>query len=108
MTGMPQTEVKEVEMPVEITAEQLDAIKPITRIDVTKDNSFTREAQQQVIDGLLEKGLIDLEEWCELATDTSPVPKHGLEVILERRKMQAQMQPPIPPEAQMPPEQPMQ
>lgn len=108
MTGQPQTEMEEVEMPVEITAEELDAIKPITRIDVTKDNSFTREAQQQVIDGLLEKGLIDLEEWTELATDTSPVPKHGLETILERRKLQAQMQPPIPPEAQMPPEQPMQ
>ena len=98
MTGMPQTEMKEVEMPVEITAEQLDQIKPLTRIDVTKDNSFTREAQQQVIDGLLEKGLIDLAEWCELATDTSPVPKHGLEVILERRKMQAMMQPQLPPE----------
>lgn len=109
MTGMPQTEMKEVEMPVEITAEQLDQIKPLTRIDVTKDNSFTREAQQQVIDGLLEKGLIDLAEWTELATDTSPVPKHGLEVILERRKMQAQMQPPMPPEAQgQPPAPPMQ
>jgi hypothetical protein len=88
MTGMPQTTVDEVEVPVEITAEQLDEIKPITRIDVTKDNSFTREAQQQVIDGLLEKQLITLEEWCELATDTSPVPKHGLEVIFERRKAQ--------------------
>lgn len=111
MTGQPQTEMKEVEMPVEITAEQLDQIKPITRIDVTKDNSFTREAQQQVIDGLLEKQLINLEEWCELATDTSPVPKHGLEVILERRKLQEQQmqeqqmqqqmmaqQPPMPPE----------
>lgn len=101
MTGMPQTEMKEVEVPVEITAEQLDQIKPVTRIDVTKDNSFTREAQQQVIDQLLQQQLINLEEWCELATDTSPVPKHGLEVILERRKMQAQMQPPMPPEAQM-------
>ena len=100
MTGMPQTEMKEVEVPTEITAEQLDQIKPLTRIDVTKDNSFTREAQQQVIDGLLEKGLITLEEWCELATDTSPVPKHGLEVIIERRKMQAQMQPQMPPEQQ--------
>ena len=111
MTGQPQTEMKEVEMPVEITAEQLDQIKPLTRIDVTKDNSFTREAQQQVIDGLLEKQLINLEEWCELATDTSPVPKHGLEVILERRKLQEQQmqeqqmqqqmmaqQPPMPPE----------
>ena len=107
MTGMPQTEMKEVEMPVEITAEQLDQIKPLTRIDVTKDNSFTREAQQQVIDGLLEKGLIDLSEWTELATDTSPVPKHGLEVILERRKLQAQMQQEQMMAQQMPPQQPM-
>lgn len=92
ITGMPQTQTREVEVPVEITAEELDQIKPLTRIDVTKDNSFTREAQQQVIDGLLDKGLINLEEWCELATDTSPVPKHALEVILERRKTEAQMQ----------------
>lgn len=91
-TMQPQMTTEEVEQPVEITAEQLDQIKPITRIDVTKDNSFTREAQQQVIDGLLENGLIDLEEWCELATDTSPVPKHGLEVIFERRKAQAEQQ----------------
>lgn len=93
MTGQPQMETKEVEVPVQITAEELDRIKPITRIDVTKDNSFTREAQQQVIDGLLDKGLISLEEWCELATDTSPVPKHTLETILERRKIQAQQKP---------------
>ena len=101
MTGTPQTQSQDVEIPVMITSEELDQIKPITRIDVTKDNSFTREAQQQVIDSLLEKGLINLEEWTELATDTSPVPKHGLEIILERRKANEQqmqqhmMQPPI-------------
>ena len=89
MTGMPQTQSQEIEVPMQITAEELDQIKPMTRIDVSKDNSYTREAQQQVIDSLLEKGLINLEEWCELATDTSPVPKHGLEVIFERRKAQA-------------------
>lgn len=94
MTGMPQTQPQEVEVPIEITAEQLDMIKPMTRIDVSKDNSYTREAQQQVIDSLLEKGLITLEEWCELATDTSPVPKHGLEVIFERRKAEQAMMPP--------------
>ena len=93
MTGMPQTQSQEIEVPMQITAEELDQIKPMTRIDVSKDNSYTREAQQQVIDSLLEKGLITLEEWCELATDTSPVPKHGLEVIFERRKAQAAMQP---------------
>ena len=101
MTGTPQTQSQDVEIPVMITSEELDQIKPITRLDVTKDNSFTREAQQQVIDSLLEKGLINLEEWTELATDTSPVPKHGLEIILERRKaneqqmQQQMMQPPI-------------
>ena len=92
MTGQIQVENTEEEMPVEITAEELDRIKPLTRIDVTKDNSFTREAQQQVIDGLLEKQLINLDEWCELATDTSPVPKHALEVILDRRKVEQQQQ----------------
>lgn len=95
MTGQPQTQSREVDVPLEITAEELDEIKPLTRIDVTKDNSFTREAQQNVIDGLLEKGLITLEEWCELATDTSPVPKHGLEAIFERRKQQPQMGDPM-------------
>ena len=93
MTGMPQTQPQEIEVPMQITAEELDQIKPMTRIDVSKDNSYTREAQQQVIDSLLEKGLITLEEWCELATDTSPVPKHGLEVIFERRKAQAMQNP---------------
>ena len=95
MTGQSQMETQEVEVPIEITAEQLDQIKPMTRIDVSKDNSYTREAQQQVIDSLLEKNLISLEEWCELATDTSPVPKHGLEVIFERRKAEQAMQPPM-------------
>ena len=87
--GVPVTKTKQVDEKVEISAEELDAIKPVTRIDVTKDNSFTREAAQNVIDGLLEKGYITLEEWVELATDTSPVPKHQLEIILERRKQQS-------------------
>ena len=97
MTGEVQfqTKTEEVEVPMIITSEELDQIKPITRIDVTKDNSFTREAQQQTVDGLLERGHISLEEWVELATDTSPVPKHALEVILERRKAQEQMMPPM-------------
>ena len=97
MTGEVQfqTKTEEVEVPMIITSEELDQIKPITRIDVTKDNSFTREAHQQTVDGLLEKGHISLEEWVELATDTSPVPKHALEVILERRKAQEQMMPPM-------------
>ena len=106
----PDGQTREVEVPTIITAEQMDQIKPKTRIDVSKDNSFTREAQQQVIDGLLEKQHISLEEWTELATDTSPVPKHALETILERRKAQQKMQemaqqmPPQMPPQEMPPQ----
>lgn len=113
----PDGQTREIDIPTTITAEQLDQIKPKTRIDVSKDNSFTREAQQQVIDGLLEKQHISLEEWTELATDTSPVPKHALETILERRKTQQKIQeqmqqsqiqaqmapPPMPEQEQMPP-----
>jgi hypothetical protein len=93
MTGQPQMDTQEIEVPMEITAEELDQIKPLTRIDVTKDNSFTREAQQQVNDMLLQNQLISLEEWVKLATDTSPVPKHQLEEVLEQRKAQQQMMP---------------
>ena len=92
MTGQPMMDTQEQEVPITISKEELDLIKPVTRIDVTKDNSFTREAQQTVCDQLLESQQITLEEWVELATDTSPVPKHALERILERRKQQQQMQ----------------
>ena len=101
--GVPVTKTKQVDEKVEISAEELDAIKPVTRIDVTKDNSFTREAAQNVIDGLLEKGYITLEEWVELATDTSPVPKHQLEIILERRKQQSVPNTMETPQSQVPP-----
>ena len=105
MTGQPQMNTQEQEVPIQISKEELDQIKPITRIDVTKDNSFTREAQQTVCDQLLESGQITLEEWVELATDTSPVPKHGLEAILARRRQQEQMQAQQMQEAQMQEEQ---
>ncbi len=105
MTGQPSIDYEEKDVQVRISKEELDEIKPITRIDVTKDNSFTREAQQNVIDNLLEKGHITLEEWTELATDTSPVPKHSLEVILARRKEQQAQQAEQMQQQQMPMEQ---
>lgn len=75
-----------------ISAEELDQLKPSIRIDITKDNAYTREAAQQVIDGLLEKQLIDLEEYTELAEVTSPVPKTKLENIIKRREIRRQME----------------
>jgi len=104
--GLPIMETRSVDVPVKITSEQLDELKPRTRIDVSKDNSFTREAAQTVLDGFLEKGHITPEEYVQIVPDTSPVPKAALENVFKRRKeQQAQMQPQMPPQEQaMPPQ----
>lgn len=103
--GLPVMEEKEVDVPVKITSEQLDALKPRTRIDVSKDNSFTREAAQSILDGFLEKGFITPEEYVEICPETSPVPKAALSNVFKRRKEQAAQMPPLPPQPQaMPPQ----
>lgn len=89
MTGQPMTETKEVEIPMEITAEQLDAIKPITRIDVTKDTAFISEARQQENDKLLEMGAITFEEWV-MASESGTIPTNVYNKIIEQRKMNPQ------------------
>lgn len=88
MTGMPTTTYEEVEKTIEISKEELDLIKPTTRIDVSKDNSFTREAMQTWLDGALEKQYVTLEEYVELCPATSPVPVGKLKKIFEQRKQQ--------------------
>lgn len=88
MTGQPQTTTEEEEVQLEITKEELDLIKPTTRIDVSKDNSFTREASQQWLDGALEKQYMSLEEYVDLCPPTSPVPVAGLKKMFAKRKEQ--------------------
>ena len=107
--GMPVTETKEIEVPSTITSEELDKLKPRTRIDVSKDNSFTREAAQSILDGFLEKGYITPEEYVEIVPETSPVPKAALSNVFKRRKDQASQMPPMgppqgPPNQAMPPQ----
>lgn len=91
MTGQPQMESKEVEYPDIITAEELDMLKPRTRLDVTKDTAFISEARQQENDKLLEMQQISFEEWVE-ASEAGTIPKGAYERILERRKQQMQEQ----------------
>lgn len=91
MTGQTQMESKEVEYPDVITAEELDMLKPRTRIDVTKDTAFISEARQQENDKLLEMQQISFEEWVE-ASEAGTIPKGAYERILERRKQQMQEQ----------------
>lgn len=92
MTGQPQMTTEEEEVTIEISKEELDVIKPTTRIDVSKDNSWTREAMQTWLDGVLEKGLITIEEYIDLCPTTSPVPVAGMKKVFEKRKMAQQIQ----------------
>lgn len=92
MTGQPQMTTEEQEATIEVSKEELDLIKPTTRIDVSKDNSWTREAMQTWLDGVLEKQLITLEEYIELCPTTSPVPVAGMKKIFDKRKMAQELQ----------------
>ena len=89
MTGQPQTQTKEQEYATVITAEELDRIRPRTKIDVTKDTAFISEARQQENDKLLEMKQINFDEWVEVS-EAGTIPKAAYEKILERRKKQQQ------------------
>ena len=71
---------------VRITADELADIKPDVRVDVSKTDAWSKEAEQQYIDTLLEKQQITFEEAIDLYSDTGIVPKQKLRLLLARRK----------------------
>lgn len=80
VTGEVKAEV------VHISAEELIEIKPDVRVDVSKTDAWSKEAEQQYIDTLLEQEKITFEEAIELYSDTGIVPKQKLRLILAKRK----------------------
>ena len=101
----PETGEEEEYMDM-LTPEELDQIMPVTRIDVTKENSFTDEAQQQVLDKLLEQNRITLEEYVDLCKPTSPVPINGMKEMFAKRDIKAQQMAAQELATGLPPEQP--
>lgn len=94
MTGMPKVDYEEMDVQEEIPKEELDLIKPTTRIDVSKDNEFARQVEQEWLDGALNSDKITLEEYSQLIPSTGSAPKAGLERIIKRRKTQMEQQQP--------------
>lgn len=78
------------QMPVTITQEQLRELKPLVRIDVSPDNQWTKLAEQQSIDSMLQLDKITLEEYAEMTPANSSVPKQKLMTVINRRKRQEQ------------------
>lgn len=89
-------------IPTTIGWEVLSQLKPRTRIDVSPDNSFTRESCQAFLDSLLQKNLITLRQYVQLVPDTAPVPKQAMLSMFDEEDKKAAMMPPVPPEGQVP------
>lgn len=76
--------------PVTITQDQLRQLKPMVRIDVSPDNQWTKLAEQQSLDSMLQLDKITLEEYAEMTPENSSVPKQKLLQVIGKRKQQEQ------------------
>ena len=102
-TGEILTETQEVPVPYE----EIIKLRPTVRIDVSQDNRWTKLAEQQAADQLLNNQQIGFSEWVELCAENGPIPKSKLLKIVEQREQQqaqmaeqqaAGMEQPVPPQ----------
>lgn len=88
MTDADPTTGEEISVMKTITKDDWDQMKPDIRIDTSQDSPWTKEAEQNLLDALLDKQHITFEEYVELSTEHGIVPKNKIKKVLEKRKMQ--------------------
>lgn len=69
-----------------ITKDDWDKMKPQIRIDTSQDNPWTKEAEQNFLDGALDKGHITFEEYVDLVPENGIVPKNKMENTIKKRQ----------------------
>lgn len=74
------------EIPYQITYEQLQAMKPDLKIDITPHSAYDKYAQEQSLENLFTSGAITFEEYVNALSDDSVMPKPILTKILQQRK----------------------
>lgn len=77
---------------VTITKEELDRLKPDIRIDTSQDNPWTKEAEQNWLDGVLDKQHISFEEYIKVSPDHGIIPKNKMLAVFEERKAEQERQ----------------
>lgn len=77
---------EEIEEIQKITKDDLDRLKPNIRIDTSQDNPWTKEAEQNWLDGVLDKQHITFEEYIDASPEHGIVPKNKMQAIIEKRK----------------------
>lgn len=73
---------------VPVPYEEVIKLRPTVRIDVSQDNRWTKLAEQQAADQLLNNQQIGFSEWVELCAENGPIPKSKLLKIVEQREQQ--------------------
>lgn len=68
--------------------EEIISLRPTVRIDVSQDNRWTKLAEQQAADQLLNNQQIGFSEWVELCAENGPIPKSKLLKIVNQREQQ--------------------
>lgn len=84
VNNLGQTET--IDKPYKITQKELEILNVDLKIDVTRTGALDRYAQETSLLELLEKGMINLEEYTEALSEDSIMPKTKLETIIKKRK----------------------
>lgn len=75
-----------VEVPGVFPYEVLNRLEANIKVDITPKSPYDKFAQEQSIEGLMSGNFITFEEYVEVLDDDSVMPKHKLELILQKRK----------------------
>lgn len=92
MTKTDEATGMEYEVIEQVTKKDMDMLKPNIRIDTSPDNPWTKEAEQNWLDSVLEKQYITFEEYIDASPENGIVPKNKMETLIEKRKALAAAQ----------------
>lgn len=73
------------EVPVKITAEELEELKIHIKIDITPRSAYDKYAQERSLENLLSSGHITFKEYVSMLDDDSTMPKTKLEKLMKQR-----------------------
>lgn len=77
---------KIIEMPGQITYDELNSLQPNIKVDITPTSPYDRYAQEQSLENLFMNDKITFDEYVESLPQGSVMPKNVLEKIIQNRK----------------------
>lgn len=82
-TGNPTT--------VQVTPQEIENLRPSVKIDVSEDSRWSRQAEQQALDNLLQQNQVTFEEYVGLLPENASLPVGKLQKLVQQRQAQQAM-----------------